>query len=203
MRPIVPSFIRYLVATALLAGPGCNRDVVAPPAAADPPIHLLDLDNHPFDLWPPDRAAVTVVLFTRTDCPIANRYAPEVRRVYEACHPRGVEFYLVYVDPRESPDAVRRHLAEYDYRCPGVRDPDHILVAFCHATATPEAVVFAADRTVAYQGRIDDRYADLGRPRSEPTTHDLADAIAATVGGRPVAVPRTKAVGCLIADLKD
>src|SRR5689334_10469573 len=102
-----PSACLFVVAALLT---GCGRDAVAPPAAADVAIHLLDLDGHPFDLWPPDRAAVTVVLFTRTDCPIANRYAPDVRRLYQTYHPRGVEFVLVYVDPRESADAIRRHL---------------------------------------------------------------------------------------------
>jgi hypothetical protein len=186
---------------------GCARDGSDRPAPTarpfvEPAVGLLDLDGRPFDLWG-GPSAVTVVLFTRTDCPISNRYAPEIRRLYERYHPRDVEFYLVYVDPNETGDTVRRHLAEYGYPCPGLLDPKHEFVARCHATATPEAVVFGKDRAITYQGRVDDLYADLGRPRDEPTTHDLADAIEATVLGRPVAVPRTKAVGCVIADVKD
>jgi peroxiredoxin len=168
-----------------------------------PSVRLPDLDGRPVDLLKPDRSAVTVVVFTRTDCPISNRCASEIRRLHGAYHPRGVEFFLVYVDPRESPDVIRKHLHEYDYPCPALRDPGHALVAHCGATVTPEAVVFAKDRTMTYRGRVDDRYEDLGRPRAEPTTHDLADAIEATLQGRPVAHPRTKAVGCLIADLRD
>jgi hypothetical protein len=166
-------------------------------------IRLLDLDGRPFDLWQPDQAIVTVVLFTRTDCPISNQYAPEIRRLHETYHQRGVEFYLVYVDPREQADDIRRHLHEYGYPCQGLRDPGHTLVAHCGATATPEAVVFAKDRSISYLGRVDDLYADIGRPRAEPTTHELADAIEATILGRRVAQPRTTAVGCLIADVKD
>src|SRR5512134_2888472 len=30
-----------------------------------------------------DDVAATVLLFTRTDCPISNRYAPEVRRLHD------------------------------------------------------------------------------------------------------------------------
>src|SRR5689334_201117 len=41
-------------------------------------------------------AKLIVCLFTRTDCPISNSYAPEVRRMYEKFSPRGVAFYLVY-----------------------------------------------------------------------------------------------------------
>ena len=67
---------------------------------------------------------------------------------------------------------------------------------------TPEAVVFDADRKIAYRGRIDDLNADLGNARSAATKHDLADAIEATLAGQPVAEPVTKAVGCYIEDLK-
>jgi hypothetical protein len=169
---------------------------------AEPPPRLLDLDDQPFDLWK-QSAAATVVLFTRTDCPISNRCAPEIRRLYEKHHPRGVEFYLVYVDPRTKPEAIRGHLAEFAYPCAGVRDPEHALVAHCGATVTPEAVVFDRDRVMTYRGRVDDRYAALGQPRAEVSTHDLADAIEATLAGQPVANPRAKAVGCVIADLKE
>jgi hypothetical protein len=167
------------------------------------PIRLLDLDGRPFDLWKQDSSSSTVVLFTRTDCPISNRCAPEIRSLHERYHERGVRFYLIYVDPREGPEEIGRHLREYGYPCPGLRDPQHTLVAFCGATATPEAVVFDKNHVITYRGRIDDLYVELGQPRSEPTTHDLADAIESTVLGQPVAVPRTNAVGCRIADVRD
>lgn len=192
---------------------GCANDAPIPPkvnANSTPkinsryePIRLVDLSGDKFDLWHQDPAPITVVLFTRTDCPISNRIAPEICRLYKIYHPRGVEFYLVYVDPSEGIQAIRRHLAEYEYPCQGVRDPQHSLVAHCHATATPEAVVFNSNRVTTYQGRVSDLYADLGSARPQATAHDLADAIEATVQGRPVATPRTRAVGCAIADLKD
>jgi Redoxin len=200
-----------IVATVVCAMPGCARDESSPRdsqplrarESALPPVRLLDLDGQPVDLLKHQPGPVTVVLFTRTDCPVSNRCAPEIRRLHEAYHPRGVEFVLVYVDPHESPDAIRRHLREYDYPCRALRDPEHTLVAHCNATTTPEAVVFGRDRTMTYRGRVDDRYVDVGRPRAEPTTRDLADAIESTVSGRRVTNPRTKAVGCLIADLKN
>jgi hypothetical protein len=72
-------------------------------------------------------------------------------------------------------------------------------VKFTGATVTPEAAVYAGGRIV-YRGRIDDRYVDLGRERLEPTVHDLADALAAVVSGKPVPNPVTQPVGCFIAD---
>jgi hypothetical protein len=167
-------------------------------AAAD----VFGMDGNAFDPLGQDSAKVTVLLFTRTDCPISNRFAPEIGRLYETFHPRGVDFYLVYIDPHEEPQAIQRHLDEYRYPCPALRDPRHILVALCQATTTPEAVVFNQHHQITYQGRINDLYVDLGSSRPQPTTNDLADAIEATLAGQPVANPHTKPVGCVIADLK-
>lgn len=189
-----------VVATALCGMVGCSK--VDDDRSSQPTIHLLKLDGQPFDLWQKPET-VTVVLFTRSDCPISNRCAPEIRRLYDTYQSRGVEFYLVYVDPREEPDAIRQHLQEYRYPFPGLRDPEHALVAHCGATITPEAVVFDQQRTMVYRGRVDDRYVDFGQARAEATTHDLADAIESTLAGRSVANPRTKAIGCLIEDLKN
>jgi len=200
----------WLVILAALAGAfGCtsHSDERASQGSQAKPangaVGVFDLEGNPFDPLAAKPAKVAVLVFTRTDCPISNRFAPEIGRLYETFNPRGVDFYLVYVDPHEEPQAIRRHLAEYRYRCTAVRDPRHVLVARCQATTTPEAVVFDADREITYQGRINDLYVDLGSSRSEPTTSDLADAIESILAGQPVANPRTKPVGCLIADLKE
>jgi thiol-disulfide isomerase/thioredoxin len=181
---------------------GCVNDSRDSVGLGQRMVRLLDLDGQPFDLWQKS-GAVTVVLFARSDCPISNRYAPEIRRLCEEYQPRGVAFYLVYVDPREQPDAIRRHLQEYGYPCQGLRDPKHTLVAHCGATITPEAVVFNQTRDMIYRGRVNDLYVDFGQARTGPTNHDLEDAIESTLLGRSVANPRTKAIGCLIKDLKD
>ncbi len=191
--------VRSVVAAVFCVFIGCAKEDA--PRLSQSMIRLLDLEGQPFDLWQ-DPRSITVVLFSRSDCPISNRYAPEIRRIYDEYKPQGVEFYLVYVDPSEQPDAIRRHIQEFGYPCQALRDPKHSLVAHCGVTITPEAVVFNQNRDMIYRGRINDLYADFGQARSEPTTHDLADAIESTLSGRSVANPRTKAIGCLIKDLK-
>jgi hypothetical protein len=142
-----------------------------------------------------------VFLFTSTDCPISNRYAPEVRRIAETFGPKGVAFRLVYPNPSENAAAIREHMSAFAYAgaTAALRDPAHALVKFVHATVTPEAAVYAGGRIV-YRGRIDDRHVDLGVERPAATTRDLADALTAVVAGKPVAHPTTQAVGCFIAD---
>src|ERR1041384_3652912 len=141
-----------------------------------------------------------VFIFTSTECPISNRYAPEVRRLAETFGSKGVVFRLVYSDPPGKAPAIRTHMAAFSYAgvVEAVRDPDHALVAFTKATVTPEAAVYATGRIV-YHGRIDDRYVDLGVERPTPGVHDLGDALSAVLAGTPIKNPVTQAVGCYIA----
>lgn len=165
-------------------------------------IHLINLEGKPVDLWNQQQRAATVGVFIRPDCPISNRFAPEIRRLHETYSPAGVAFYLIYVDPDEESASIRRHMSEYGYTCQALRDPKHTLAAYCKVNRTPEAVVFDKNHNIAYVGRVNDQYVELGKARAEPTKHDLRDAIEATVHGRPVAIARTKAVGCPILGLE-
>ena len=157
---------------------------------------VQSLSGAPVDaLQAPAGTKAIVFLFTSTDCPISNRYAPEVQRVVGEFSRKGVVFRLVYPNPADQAGAIREHMAAFSYEgaLEALRDPAHALVKFTEATITPEAAVVA-------RGRIDDRYVDLGVERPSPTQRDLADALTAVLAGKPVARSRTQAVGCFIAD---
>ena len=143
-------------------------------------------------------ARATVLLFTAVDCPISDRYAPEVRRLADRFAAADVRFWVVYANAGERPDAARDHAAAFGYGLPVALDPAGQLADRSQVRVTPEAAVFDASGRLVYHGRIDDRYVDFGVDRPAPTTHDLADAIAATVSGRPVARADVPAVGCAI-----
>lgn len=166
------------------------------------PLRLLDLADNEVNPFQETNTAITLFLFTRTDCPISNRYAPEIRRLYDKFSPQNVIFWLVYLDPDETVETIRQHIADYSYPCAALRDPQHTLVKMTGARVTPEAAVFVAERKMVYRGRIDDRYVDFGKARAAPTTHDLEQALEAVLSGNPVAESTTSAVGCYIADLK-
>jgi hypothetical protein len=174
------------------------------PASAASAQEAVRLDGGPGDPRVMPRGIKAIVfLFTSTDCPISNRYAPEVQRLTTAFGSKGVLFRLIYPNPADDAAAIRQHMSAFAYAgsTQAFRDPEHALVTVASATMTPEAAVFAGGRLV-YHGRIDDRYVDLGLERPSPTTHDLADALTAVLSGKPVAHPATQAVGCYIADFK-
>jgi hypothetical protein len=166
-------------------------------------LRVFDLANRPVDpLQVSAGVKALVFLFTSTDCPISNRYAPEVRRVSEEFTPRGVVFRLIYPGRADTAAAIRAHVDAFSYggAAGAYRDPVLALAKFVGATVMPEAAVVVKGKVV-YHGRIDDRYVDLGLERPAPTTHDLADALTAALEGRPVPHPVTQAVGCFIADV--
>lgn len=150
-------------------------------------------------LAPLDAAAsATVLVFTAVDCPISDRYAPEVRRLAARYADRGVRFHVVYANAGERPVAARAHAAAFAYGLPVVLDAAGALADRAAATVTPEAAVFDGRGRLVYHGRIDDRYVDFGVDRPAPTTHELDDALAAVLAGRPVTTPAVPAVGCAI-----
>lgn len=162
---------------------------------------VLDLAGNRVDPLPRPGAGPAVLIFLRTDCPIANRYAPELRRLQDRFARNGVAFWLVYPDPGETPEAIRRHQRDFGLGFRALRDPQHDLVKATEATVTPEAAVFVAGDggpQLVYRGRIDDRYVDFGRSRPAPRTRDLRDVLQALAAGSRVTPRTTPAVGCFI-----
>jgi thiol-disulfide isomerase/thioredoxin len=145
---------------------------------------------------------IIVVLFARTDCPISNSYAPEVRRISAKFAKRGVGFFLVYPDADETPAMIQKHVKEYAYPFPALRDPKQELVKLSGAKVTPEAAVFDADGKLLYRGRIDDRYIDFGKARAAPTVKDLEQALEAILAGKTAPPAGGPAIGCMIPDVK-
>ena len=158
----------------------------------------VDLEGKRCDPLASNRGVATVLIFVSVDCPIANRYVPEILRLQETYGRRDVSFWLVHSDPHETVTQIREHAREFHLTVPEVRDPQHHLAMLAHAEVTPTAAVFARDGRLVYHGRIDDRISDLQRERPVPTRRDLAEALDAVLSGRAVAEPVTQAVGCFI-----
>jgi hypothetical protein len=140
-------------------------------------------------------ARPTCYVFLMTDCPVANAYAPEIRRI-AAAH-QDVDFVMVYVDGDEA--CALRHAAEYSLPGRVVVDAKRELVRATGASVVPEAAV-VSNGALLYRGRIDDRYPSPGVWRWEPTTRELRAALEAVASGRPAPVRFTEAVGCFIPE---
>ena len=179
---------------------------VALPASGDS-VTIRNLDGRPVQLLGPS-ARASAVFFIATDCPISNWYAPTIQQVCREYAARGVDCTLVYEDvdlgasPKPLDDSVRKHLEEYRYGAtfPATVDRTRTVSKRAKATITPSVVLVDRAGDIRYRGRIDNAYADLGRPRQRVTSHELRDALEAVTTGRRVATPDTEAVGCYIVD---
>ena len=147
---------------------------------------------------------VVVLFFASTDCPISNRYIPEIARLSEQFADAGVRVWWVYPNPGDTAEVVERHRRDFSIAGDAVLDWRQNLVAMAHVGVTPEAAVFVVDGPVlreVYHGRVDDRYLSLGRERPEAGSHDLEAAIRAAVAGKPVPQPGGPPVGCSVVFL--
>jgi hypothetical protein len=168
---------------------------------------VTNLDGGAVDVLHDGPAGVraTVLVFLRTDCPLANQAAPEIERVRAQFSGRGVRMWLVYLDPGQTADEIRRHQREYGLQAPAVRDSGHPLVRLSEAHVTPSAAVYVHEneaRRLVYRGRLDDRVVALGKVRPRATRFDLRETLEAVLAGRVGALVTTPAIGCEIADLR-
>ncbi len=160
-----------------------------------------DLNGHPIEQIAPAGTKVVVLFFAASDCPIANRYIPEIQRLDREFTPQAVHFWWVYPNPADTTAVVRRHDEQFDIHADEVLDTEQRLTRMAHVAMTPEVAVFlstAAGLREVYRGRIDDRYLALGQERPAATQHDLETALRAVLANHPVPKPGGPVVGCSI-----
>ncbi|HEY3967169.1 MAG TPA: redoxin domain-containing protein, partial [Planctomycetaceae bacterium] len=165
---------------------------------------LVDTAGKPRSLRSEPGRKALVCIFLSTECPIANGYVPELNRQFTALRESksGVHFFGVISDSRITQKAAAAHVVQFQFEFPVLFDASGLLAEALKPTHTPEAFVVDAAGHVAYRGRIDDLYADLGKKRAAAAQHDLADAVAAVLQGKSPAQARTQPVGCLFEDVK-
>lgn len=179
-------------------------DSMAPSSAqaneATPPqlrfLSSLDLDGRTHRVGNPEGHRAVALVFMTTECPISREFVPELNRLAGSVADQPVKFLGVLYEPGLSRADAVAFQREFKIEFPLLFDASGELARQLGPTHVPEAFVLDADANVVYRGRIDDRYRELGKKRPAPTTHELADAISATLADRPPEVAHTKAIGC-------
>jgi hypothetical protein len=142
---------------------------------------------------------IVVLLFTATDCPISNRYIPEIDRIGHEFSGQGVAIYWVFSNPGDTLAVVTQHALQFKSDAPILIDSAQDLVHQAHVRVAPEAAVFAQQdgqfREV-YHGRIDNRYISFGHQRPAATVHDLENAIQDVLRHHSVRQADGGPVGC-------
>jgi thiol-disulfide isomerase/thioredoxin len=163
--------------------------------------HAIDLQGKPVTRKDFNGAKVIVLIFAATDCPISNRYIPEIARLQKQFGSQYVAFRWVFPNPGDTAALVRKHQSDYSIHAEAILDTKQDLMRMAHASVTPEAAVFAVENgqlREAYHGRIDDLYFAFGQERPAAAHHDLEDAIQAVLAGKPAEAKFKAPVGCSI-----
>ena len=82
-------------------------------AAAQLPRVARDLDGVSYQLTKPSPGDVHLLVFIGAECPISNRYAPEIARIAAEYSSRHVRTFLIYADAGIDAVRARAHQAEF------------------------------------------------------------------------------------------
>ena len=197
----------FLLAMSMAGGACCQtvHPILALGSPA-PDFALPGVDGKVHKLRDYAASPVLAVVFTCNHCPIAQMYEQRIERLYEEYGKRGVAVVAIQgndpkaltineLDCSDISDTLPemkirfayKHL-HYPYLYAG--DTQEVTRAY-GPQATPHIFIFDKDRSLRYEGRIDDNYR-----APQVKTQEAQDAIEALLAGRPVLVTHTGAFGC-------
>ena len=142
-------------------------------------------------------SSATVIVFLYATCPLCQRAAPVLEKLWKEKQSQGVQVLGVFTDGAQIAD-LEKYKKDYDVSFPLLVDDGGKLAAALSATVTPEAFVLDRDAKVRYMGRINDLYQVRGVQSQAPVREDLKEALSDVVAGSVVRLPRTLSVGCAI-----
>lgn len=142
-------------------------------------------------------AKVIVLVFMGTKCPVSNALIPDLNEVQKQYSGKKVQVLGVNATPADSPEAIAKHVKEFNVCFPVLVDKDQLTLDLSGAERTPEAVVLDHRRQIRYRGRINDRVG-TDYKREKANKNELDDTIKDLLAGKEVVVAETGAVGCLI-----
>ena len=137
-----------------------------------------------------------VLVFLDTACPVATRYVPTLNALHTEAEAHGLSLYGILSNPaitwQESVDFANEFGASF----PVILDSTGDLALRLGPRVTAESFAISTADRIVYRGRIDDRFAAVGRLRTRIGSHDLRTVIEALAGGGEPEPYETEAIGC-------
>lgn len=137
-------------------------------------------------------AKAIVLVFTTLDG--QQNYLAPLKEIDEQYRDRGAQIVLLYEGPDDDLKQIAAVALGVEAKFTSAKDVDGKCAAICGVTNAGQAVVLDGQRRLKYRGRIDDRWGTKG-DNSDPTTHELADAIDAVLNGADPKVAETPPSG--------
>src|SRR5688572_18294927 len=170
--------------------------VIAPGEVVDN-FRLLDQSGTSHELYYLSDMKAVVIMVHGNGCPIVRQALPALREVRDKYKASGVEFLLLNSNLQDNRDAVAKEWQEFGVELPVLLDEAQLIGESLGVVRTSE--VFVIDPKgwkLVYRGPMDDRLSyEKQRPAQK---HYLADALDATLAGKPVKVSKADGVGCIV-----
>lgn len=140
---------------------------------------------------------ITAVCFLGTECPMARAYTVQLNALHTEFAARGVRIIGVMSNRQDTLEEIAEFADELQTVFPLVHDEQNEIADRYGAQRTPEVFLLDEQLKLRYHGRIDDRLAP-GIARAKASRQDLRIAIEELLVGKPVSIPATTALGCII-----
>lgn len=155
------------------------------------------LDGAVVELKQSSDSRFTVVCFLGAECPLVGLYAPGLQRLAGELAQQDVSFIGIGSNCHDSAEDLRKFVNSHEIKFPFIKDYGNQIADQFRAERTPEVFVLDRRLKVRYRGRIDNAF-EPGIKKPEATVNYLEQALNELLAGKPVTVPRTEAVGCII-----
>ncbi len=140
---------------------------------------------------------LTAVCFLGTECPMARVYTVQLNALQTEFAAQGVRIVGVMSNRQDTPEDIAEYADQLQTTFPLVHDDQNQIADRYGAQRTPEVFLLDSQLKLRYHGRIDDRLAP-GIARAEASREDLRTAIEELLADKPVSIPATTALGCII-----
>lgn len=184
-----------IASTVFAAGSRAEGEIPAPPTigATIEDFTLPDVDNKERSLKSLAGKNGTVLLFIAVQCPVSNLYNERMEKLAQDYRARGIAVIGINSNVAEDAAAVKAHAGENKLSFTILKDPGNKIADKLGATVTPEAYFLDGGNRLVYHGRIDN-----ARNAAQIETHDLRNALDASLAGKTVEKAEAKAFGCTI-----
>jgi peroxiredoxin len=179
-------------------GMGPNSQYKVGDVARD--FHLKNIDGKMVSLADDQNAKGFIVIFTCNHCQVAKLDESRILALDQQFAKQGYPVIAINpTDPSAYPDDSYDKMVAYakerNYTFPYLDDESQEITRAYGATNTPHVFVLNKENgklVVRYVGAIDDNSQDADQVK----THYVSDAVNALLAGKPIATPKTKAIGC-------
>ena len=169
------------------------------PGDAAPAFELPGVDGRTYRSGQFSESPFFLVVFWCNHCPYVQAWEQRMIDIGRRYGPKGVAVVLINSNdehgyPEDRLERMVERAGEKQYPFPYLRDASQSVARAYGALVTPHPMLFGPDRTLLFQGRIDDDHTDSRSVRSRY----LEEALDRALAGEPIAQPELPVLGCSV-----